>query len=335
MEQSFDTFVIGSSNQFAHAAALAVARQPGRRFNPLFLYGGTGLGKTHLAASIATFASEAEPSSSVIFVSADTFTNELIAALRSDRVAAFKDRYRSADVLIVDDVHLLSGRERTQDELFHTFNAIHDRCRQVVLVSHRGPEEIPGLEERLRNRFQWGLVVDIQPPDLETRIAILHRRARDLGIELQPDAALLLAEQVNSNVRSLDGALTRLAAMASLDGRSLSPAFVRDAIADGMVGRHGPVTFEEIAQAVCDQYGVSTQMLLSRRRTTHVALPRQVAMYLCRKLLDASYPRIGNLFGRDHTTALHGVRTISTRMQSDSSLHDTVELIGRRLGRGG
>lgn len=330
---TFDGFVVGASNQFAHAACLAVARQPGAHYNPLFVYGGVGLGKTHLASAIGNAILEDAPDANVAYVSSERFTTELIAALRSDRIAGFKRRYRSMDVLILDDVHLLAGRDRTQEELFHTFNVLHDAGRQIVLTGDRVPEDIPGLEERLRNRFQWGLVADIQPPDLETRVAILGRKAETDGVHLPEDAAMVLAERIPSNVRSLEGALTRVAAHASLERASISADYVRGLIARGALGRHGPITFDEIAQAVCDRYGLSVQQLLSRRRTKHVAVPRQVAMYLCRRLLDASYPRIGDLFGRDHTTALHGVRTISTRIKEDAGLQSVIETIEHRLAQ--
>lgn len=330
---TFDTFVVGASNQFAHAACLAVARQPGEHYNPLFVYGGVGLGKTHLVSAIGNAILASDPDGNVAYVSSERFTTELIAALRSDRVAGFKRRYRSVNTLILDDVHLLAGRDRTQEELFHTFNALHDAGRQIVLASDRVPEDIPGLEERLRNRFQWGLVADIQPPDLETRVAILGRKAEADGIHLPEDAAMVLAERIPSNVRSLEGALTRAAAHASLDRVALSAEYLLGLIGRGALGRHGPITFDEIAQAVCDRYGLSVQQLLSRRRTKHVAVPRQVAMYLCRRLLDASYPRIGDLFGRDHTTALHGVRTISTKIQQDVGLQTVIETIERRLAQ--
>jgi len=328
---TFDTFIVGGSNQFARAVCQAVARQPGEHYNPLFIYGGVGLGKTHLVTAIANAIIAANPAARVAYLSSERFTTELIAALRSDRVAGFKRRYRSLDVLILDDVQVLAGRDRTQEELFHTFNALHDLGRQIVLTADRVPEDIPGLEERLRNRFQWGLVADIQPPDLETRVAILERRAEADGVHLPEDAALALAEHIATNVRSLEGALTRVAAQASLSRLVISGSFVRHLIAQGQLGRHGPITFDEIAHAVCDRYGVSVQQLLSRRRTKQVAIPRQVAMYLCRHLLEASYPRIGSLFGRDHTTAIHGVRVISSRIRQDPALQAEVSTIEHRL----
>jgi chromosomal replication initiator protein len=331
---TFDTFVVGASNQFAHAACLAVARQPGEHYNPLFLYGGVGLGKTHLASAIGNAIVAENLGATVGYVSAERFMTQLIMAIRSDDVELFKRRYRDVDVLIVDDIQLLAGRDRTQEEFFHTFNALHDLGRQIVVTSDKVPEDIPRLEERLRNRFQWGLVADIQPPDLETRVAILGRKAEAQGIHLPEDAAMLLAEQIASNVRSLEGALTRVAAHASLEGVRISADYVRDLMARGGLGRHGPITFEEIAQAVCERYGLSVAQLLSRRRTKQVAMPRQVAMYLCRHLLDVSYPRIGNLFGRDHTTALHGVRTISAKIERDAVLQETIATLERRLGQG-
>lgn len=328
---TFDSFVVGASNQFAHAACLAVARQPGRHYNPLFLYGGVGLGKTHLASAIGNAVATQDREAKVVYLSSEQFTADLISALRSDRMSGFKRRYRAADVLIVDDIHFLAGRDRTQDEFFHTFNALHDRQRQIILTSDKVPEDIQGLEERLRNRFQWGLIADIQPPDLETRVAILERKAEADGIRLEPGASMVLAERIPSNVRSLEGALTRAAAHASLEGRGLTAALVEELVGRGALGRHGPITFDEIAGVVSDRYGVSVQQILSRRRTRQVALPRQIAMYLCRQLLGASYPRIGDLFGRDHTTALHGVRAISARLKSDPGLQATVDTLEQRL----
>lgn len=331
---SFDAFVVGASNQFAHAAALAVAKNPGRHYNPLFLYGASGLGKTHLTTAIATLMLQTDPQAKIERLSSERFTTDLITAIRTGGMDRFKRRYRTVDALIVDDVHMLAGRDRSQEEFFHTFNALHDAGRQIVLASEKAPEEIQNLEERLRNRFQWGLVVDIQPPDVETMVAILGRRAAADGIRLSREAAMLLAERVPANVRSLEGTLTRAAAQASLDGVELSGEYVRNLIDRGELGRHGPVTFEEIAQAVCERYRISRQELLSRRRTKHVALPRQVAMYLCRNLLDASYPRIGTLFGRDHTTVLHGVRAITSRVGQDATLQSVIESIERRLAHG-
>jgi chromosomal replication initiator protein len=330
---TFDTFVVGASNQFAHAACLAVARQPGRHYNPLVVYGGVGLGKTHLASAIGNAILANDPEAKVGYLSSEQFTMDLIAAIRGDQMAGFKRSYRAVDVLIVDDVQFLAGRDRTQEEFFHTFNALHDVGRQIVLTSDKVPDDIPGLEERLRNRFQWGLIADIQPPDLETRVAILERKAELDGVALPEDAAMILAEQILSNVRSLEGALTRVAAHASLEGKQISVQLVHDLLSRGALGRHGPVTFDDIAQAVCERYGLTVQQLLSRRRTQHVAVPRQVAMYLCRRLMEVSYPHIGDLFGRDHTTALHGVRTISSRLKRDPGLQATVDTIEQRLNQ--
>jgi chromosomal replication initiator protein len=327
---SFDTFVVGASNQFAHAACLAVARQPGEHYNPLLIYGGTGLGKTHLALAVAN-AIAATLETRVVYVSADQFTSELIEALRRRRMTGFKRHYRSADVLIIDDIQGLAGRDRSQEELFHTFNTLHDAGRQILLTSDRVPEEIPGLEKRLRNRFQWGLVADLQPPDLETRVAILERKAEEGGVHLPEDAAMLLAEHIPSNIRGLEAAMTRVAAAASLSHRSISANYVQNLITQGELSRHGAITFDEIAQAVCERYGLSIEQLLSRRRTKNVAVPRQVAMYLCRRLLEASYPKIGGLFRRDHTTALHGVKAVSTKLKEDAALQATIDTLQQRL----
>jgi chromosomal replication initiator protein len=328
---SFRNFVVGKSNQFAHAAARAVASQPGDHYNPLFIYGGVGLGKTHLVTAIGNAILDHDPNRHVTYLSADAFMNDLILSLRRDRMEAFKNRFRQVDVLILDDAQLLAGRERTQEEFFHTFNTLHAQRRQIVLTSDKVPKDIPDLEERLRNRFEWGLIADIQPPDLETRVAILERKADLDSIPLDHDVALFLAEHVVSNVRELEGALTRLGAHASLSGERLTLDYAREVLRASIRPLRPTVTFDAIVDAICTRFALRPADLRSRRRSKHVAQPRQVAMYLCRRLLGASLPRIGELFGRDHTTVLHAVGTTTRRLKDDLALQALVTAIEQDL----
>jgi len=328
---TFDTFVVGASNQFAHAAARAVAAQPGEQYNPLFVYGGVGLGKTHLATAIGHALLARTPEARVACLSADTFTNELVAAIRRDRVGPFKRKLRELDLLIIDDVHVLAGKERTQEEFFHTFNELHGERRQVVLTSDTVPRDIPGLEERLRSRLEWGLIADIQAPDLETRAAILQKKAELEDLPLGRDVALVLAEHVTNNVRELESALTRLAAEASLRHEPITVEGARRVLGKLAVSSAGIVTFDAIARAVCEHFALPPGDLRSRRRSRHVVVPRHVAMYLCRRLLDASYPRIGELFGRDHSTVMHGVNVIETRLKDDVAFQTLVSQIERAV----
>jgi chromosomal replication initiator protein len=333
LRYTFSSFVIGGSNQFAHAACRAVAGRPGNHYNPLFIYGGVGLGKTHLATAIGHAVLERHPDARIVYISAETFMNELISSLRRDRMEEFKRRYREVDMLLLDDVQLLAGRERTQEEFFHTFNALHEQRRQIVLISDKVPKEIPELEERLRSRFEWGLIADIQPPDVETRVAILQRKAELDGVALPPEVALFLAERIASNVRELEGALTRLAAHASLQHHPLTIDYARAVLQASLAGAAPAVTFEAITTVVCDHYALRQQDLLGRRRSKHVAVPRQIAMYLARHLLGASLPRLGELFGRDHTTIKHGVDATRDRVKSDVAFQLVVEQLEQRLRR--
>jgi chromosomal replication initiator protein len=326
---TFETFVVGASNQFAHAAARAVAAMPGEQYNPLFVYGGVGLGKTHLATAIGHAVLERTPEARVVCLSADAFMNELIAAIRRDRVAHFKRRLRDLDVLILDDIHVLAGKERTQEEFFHTFNSLHGERHQIVLTSDTVPRDIPGLEERLQSRLEWGLIADIQPPDVETRAAILLKKAELEDIALGRDVALLLAEHVTSNVRELESALTRLAAETSLRHEAITVEGARRVLGTIAGASAGVVTFDAIARSVCEHFALPPADLRSRRRSRHVAVPRQVAMYLCRRLLDASYPYIGELFGRDHSTVMHGVAVTERRLKDDVAFQTLVAQIER------
>jgi len=330
---TFSSFVVGASNQFAHAASRAVAAQPGHHYNPLFIYGGVGLGKTHLVNAIGHAVLERRPEARVAYLATDTFVNDLISSLRRDRMEEFKQRLRGVDLLIVDDVQSLSGRERTQEEFFHTFNTLHAQHAQIVLTSDKVPKDISGLEERLRSRFEWGLIADLQPPDLETRVAILERKAEIEGISISHEVALFLADQVASNVRELEGALTRLGAHASLHRHEITLEYAREAMQSLRPARQSLVTYDAIVGAVCERFGLRPADLASRRRSRHVALPRQVAMYLCRRMLNASFPHLGELFQRDHSTVIHGVTTIEHRMKDDPSFLLTVEQLENSIRR--
>jgi len=330
---TFSSFVVGASNQFAHAASRAVAAQPGHHYNPLFIYGGVGLGKTHLVNAIGHAVLERRPEARVAYLATDTFVNDLISSLRRDRMEEFKQRLRGVDLLIVDDVQSLSGRERTQEEFFHTFNTLHAQHAQIVLTSDKVPKDISGLEERLRSRFEWGLIADLQPPDVETRVAILERKAEIEGISISHEVALFLADQVASNVRELEGALTRLGAHASLHRHEITLEYAREAMQSLRPGRQSLVTYDAIVGAVCERFGLRPADLASRRRSRHVALPRQVAMYLCRRMLNASFPHLGELFQRDHSTVIHGVTTIEHRVKDDPSFLLTVEQLENSIRR--
>jgi chromosomal replication initiator protein len=329
---TFAEFVVGSGNQFAHAAAKAVANQPGEKYNPLFIYGGVGLGKTHLANAIGHhLLSGRERKLRVIYLSAEIFMNELISSLRRDRMAEFKERFRKIDALILDDVQFLAGRERTQEEFFHTFNSLHAERHQIVLTSDKVPRDIPDLEERLRNRFESGLIADIAPPDLETRVAILHKKAAHENITLTPDVALYVAQSVSSNVRELEGSLTRLVALASLRGCTITLDFARQALRDLISEKLVKPDIESIERATADLLHIKLSDLRSKKRTQPIALGRQVAMYLCRKLTECSFPAIGEHFGRDHSTVIHAYNLISKRVSDDPAFRQTIEKIERQL----
>lgn len=329
---TFSNFVVGGGNQFAHAAAKAVSDRPGQHYNPLFIYGGVGLGKTHLINAIGHETLVKLSHSSVFYLSSESFTNELISHIRRDRMDDFKNKFRKADVLILDDVQFLSGRERTQEEFFHTFNTLHERHRQIVLTSDKFPHEIQGLEERLRNRFESGLIADIQPPDLETRIAILQKKAQAKKIHLPSDVALFIASHVTANVRELEGGLTRLGALASMNNTPVTIDFARHVL-HNLVKEKGPeISVEMVQRAVAKYFGVRVGDLISKKRTQPVAFPRQVAMFLCRKMANASYPMIGIQFGgKDHTTALYACNTIEKRLKRDEELRAILDRIESTL----
>jgi chromosomal replication initiator protein len=326
---TFETFVVGSCNRFAHAAAKAVAEMPGRTYNPLYLYGGVGLGKTHLIQAAGHAIKQANPKLAVAYVSLERFMNELINAIRYgyDKTQAFRERYRTIDVLLIDDVQFITGKERTQEEFFHTFNALYDAQKQIVLTSDCPPRDIPGIEERLHSRFEWGLIADIEPPDLETKIAILKRKAESQQTDLPDDVALFLATNSKHNVRELEGSLIRLLAMASLRGLPLSKALAQDAVRNVLRrDEESGVSIRRIQNAVAAQYKVKVESLVARSNVRHVLLPRQLAMYLCKRLTKKSYPEIGRQFGgKHHTTVMHSVQKIDRLISSDVDIRGTVD----------
>ncbi|HLW61227.1 MAG TPA: chromosomal replication initiator protein DnaA [bacterium] len=319
---TFDTFVIGSGNRFAHAAALAVAEAPAKAYNPLFIYGGVGLGKTHLLQAIGNYVLTHKQLAKVMYVSSEKFTNDLINSIRDDKTVQFRNKYRTADVLLIDDIQFLAGKERTQEEFFHTFNALHESSRQLIISSDRPPREIPTLEDRLRSRFEWGLIADIHPPDYETRIAILRKKADLDAITLPDEVAQFIAQRISSNIRELEGALSRLRAHAQMTGTSLSIELATEVLRDLLPqARIRPVTIPAIQRAVAEFFGMRVEEMKAKRRTKGIAFPRQVAMYLSRELTDASLPRIGEEFGgRDHTTVMHACDRVKSAILQDTHL---------------
>jgi chromosomal replication initiator protein len=326
---TFESFVIGASNQFAHAACKAVASQPGCHYNPLFIYGGVGLGKTHLANAIGHETLRRDPHARVAYLSADTFMTELVTALRRDRMEEFKNLFRRLNLLVIDDVQFLAKWERTQEEFFHTFNALYEARRQIVLISDKIPKDINGLEERLRNRFEWGLIADIQPPDMETRVAILEKKADFEGLDLPREVAIYIASHVDSNVRELEGHLRRLSASASLSKTAITVETARSVLKDLLRDRRS-VSIETIQRRTCEHYGIRMADLLSKKRARNIALPRQVAMYLARKLTSESFPAIAERFaGRDHSTVIHAFQTMARKLRDDDKLRTAVEHLER------
>jgi chromosomal replication initiator protein len=329
---TFENFVIGASNQFAHAACVAVANQPGDNYNPLFIYGGVGLGKTHLVNAIGHQAAAHRPGLKVAYLSSESFMNELIASLRRDKMDEFKRKFRNVDILILDDVQFIAGKERTQEEFFHTFNSLYESHKQIVITSDKFPKEIPGIEDRLRNRFEWGLIADIQPPDMETRVAILQKKAEVERVHLPHDVAIFLASNIDSNVRELEGSLTRLGAFASLTKAAITIDLAKDVLRNTLNGAKREVTVENIQKTICDYFNIKLGDLKAKRRTQNIALPRQVAMYLCRKYTEASFPGIGDKFGgRDHSTVIHASKTIERRIKEDPHMQSTIEKLERNL----
>ena len=329
---TFAEFVVGSSNQFAHAAALAVANRPGEKYNPLFIYGGVGLGKTHLATAIGHHLWAASSRQrKVLFMPAEVFMNELINSIRREKMGEFKDKFRRVDALILDDVQFLAGRERTQEEFFHTFNSLHSERHQIVLTSDKVPRDIPGLEERLRNRFESGLIADIAAPDLETRVAILQKKAALECLNMPSEVAMYIAQNVSSNVRELEGCLTRLAALASLNTSPMTIDFARQSLRDLIRSHESKPDIEAIQRTVADFFHIRLTDLKSKKRTQHIAFCRQVAMYLCRKITESSFPTIGEHFSRDHSTVIHAFNLIQRRVTNDSAFRFSIEKIEREL----
>ena len=322
---TFANFVVGSSNQFAHAAALAVADRPSRSYNPLFLYGGVGLGKTHLMHAIGHSIRIEHPNVTLAYVPSERFTNDLVTSIRYDRTAGFREKYRNIDVLLMDDVQFLAGKEKTQEEFFHTFNSLYDAQRQIVISSDSPPHEIPTLEERLHSRFQWGLIADIQAPDLETKVAILRKKAALQQVELPDDVAFFISTNTKSNIRQLEGSLIRLIAYSSLIGEEISLDLAQSTLKDLTESAHRVITIGEIQRVVAQHYSLTVSQLISRSNSPRIVVPRQIAMYLCKELTQASLPQTGRAFGnRHHTTVLHAVRKISRLIGNDPLLHSTV-----------
>jgi chromosomal replication initiator protein len=322
---SFDTFIVGPSNQFAHAACRAVAEAPSRSYNPLFIYGGVGLGKTHLMHAIGHYVLNHLRSLKLTYISSERFMNEMINAVRYDRILDFRERYRSVDVLLVDDIQFIAGKEGTQNEFFHTFNALYDAQKQIVISSDCPPHEIPSLEERLRSRFEWGLIADIQPPDLETKVAILKKKAETDGIPLPDAVSIYIAGKIKSNIRELEGSLIRLIAYASLTGREISLPLAQDVLRNVLQHDERAVTIEGIQKFVSDYYQLKLIELKSRNNSKSVAMPRQIAMYLCKNLTNASLPEIGKSFGgKHHSTVIHSIRKIEDLRQRDGDFNSLI-----------
>jgi chromosomal replication initiator protein len=318
---TFDSFVVGSCNQFAHAASLAVAEAPGKTYNPLYLYGGVGLGKTHLMHACGHAIKQRNPHLRLCYLSSERFMNELINSIRYDKTQGFREKYRSVDVLLIDDIQFMAGKERTQEEFFHTFNTLYELQKQIVITSDCPPREIPTLEERLHSRFEWGLIADIEPPDLETKVAILKRKAETMGVSIPDDVALLIASRVKNNVRELEGSLIRLVAISSLRGIPISKDIVQDAIRN-IAGEEdsGVITIQQIQKVIATNYKLTVDQLVSKNNSRQFAFPRQIAMYLCKKLTKHSYPEIGRAFGgKHHTTVMHSCEKIQLLSAADSS----------------
>ena len=330
---TFDSFVIGNSNRFAHAASLAVAEAPAKAYNPLFIYGGVGLGKTHLMHAIGHYILENNPNAKVEYVSSEKFTNELINAIKHDKNEEFRNKYRHVDVLLIDDIQFIAGKEGTQEEFFHTFNALHDANKQIILSSDRPPKEILTLEDRLRSRFEWGLIADIQVPDFETRMAILKKKADLERLNVPNEVMVYVATKIKSNIRELEGALIRIVAYSSLTNRAVSVDLASEALKDIISKKQGKsITIESIQDIVSSYFNLRVEDFKSQRRTRNVAYPRQIAMYLSRKLTDMSLPKIGEEFGgRDHTTVIHAYEKISENLKTDEGLQSTVDDITKKL----
>jgi chromosomal replication initiator protein len=330
---TFDAFVIGSGNQFAHAACQAVAERPSKAYNPLFLYGGTGMGKTHLMQAIGHEIKRRTPQSAICYVSSEKFTNEMINSLRYDKMISFRDKFRTMDVLLIDDIQFLAQKERTQEEFFHTFNALHEAMKQIVIASDRPPKELAEFEDRLRSRFEWGLIADIQPPDLETKVAILQKKAEQERVTLPVDVALFIASNIRSNVRELEGALIRLVAHSSLIGATITLPYTQQVLKNFIDSQARKVTIESIQKAVAEQFGLRLVEIKSKNNSRSIVYPRQIAMYLAKHLTEASLPEIGRQFGgKHHTTVLHSVDKIEELRKTDKDLNRLLNKMTEQLG---
>ena len=331
---TFESFVIGDSNRFAHAASLAVAEAPAKAYNPLFIYGGVGLGKTHLMHAIGHFCLQHNFNSNVVYTSSETFTNDFINSIRDNRTMHFRNKYRNVDILLIDDIQFLAGKEQTQEEFFHTFNALHESNRQVIISSDRAPKEIPTLEERLRSRFEWGLITDIQPPDYETRVAILRKKARNENLSIPNEVLLFIADHVNTNIRELEGSFIRVIAYASLSEKTICLELAREVLKDLIYNkdRDPVISVKLIQQMTADYFNITFSDIIGKKRTKSFSLPRQIAMYLARQLTDESLPYIGEQFGgKDHTTILHGCKKIKRDIEKDYNLKKAVDNIQKMV----
>lgn len=330
---TFDSFVIGAGNRFAHAASLAVAEAPAKAYNPLFIYGGVGLGKTHLMHAIGHYVQEHNPNASVLYLSSEKFTNEFINAIMDNKAGNFRNKYRNVDVLLIDDIQFLAGKEQTQEEFFHTFNTLHEENKQIIISSDRPPKEIPTLEDRLRSRFEWGLITDITPPDLETRIAILNKKAKAEGLDIPSEVMLYIANQIDTNIRELEGALIRVVAYSSLINQDIDASLAAAALVDIIPDRKPKViTVQAIQEVISERYNIKLTDFAARKRTRSIAFPRQIAMYLSRQLTDLSLPKIGEEFGgRDHTTVIHAFDKISEMIDEDTNFAKDIDEIKEQL----
>jgi chromosomal replication initiator protein len=330
---TFDAFVIGSGNQFAHAACQAVAERPSKAYNPLFLYGGVGMGKTHLMQAIGHEIKRRSPQAAICYTSSEKFTNEMINSLRYDKMISFRDKFRTMDVLLIDDIQFLAQKERTQEEFFHTFNALHESMKQIVIASDRPPKELAEFEDRLRSRFEWGLIADIQPPDLETKVAILQKKAEQERVTLPTDVALFIASNIRSNVRELEGALIRLVAHSSLIGAEITLPYTQQVLKNFIDSQARKVTIESIQKAVAEQFGLRLVEIKAKNNSRSIVYPRQIAMYLAKHLTEASLPEIGRQFGgKHHTTVLHSVFKIEELRKTDKDLNRLLNKLTEQLG---
>ncbi|MBM4122795.1 MAG: chromosomal replication initiator protein DnaA [Nitrospira sp.] len=331
---TFKSFVVGASNQFAHAACRAVADAPAKAYNPLFIYGGVGLGKTHLLNAIGNHVAE-QPDVKIAYVTTEQFTNEVINSIRYDKMVELRKKYRNIDMLLVDDVQFLAGKERTQEEFFHTFNTLYEAHKQIVLSSDRFPKDMPDMEERLRSRFEWGLIADLQPPDVETRIAILRKKSEDEGVRMPDDVVQFLAVNMKNNIRELEGSLVRLGAYSSLTGQTITMDMAKNVLRDIIGEKKKIIAMDDIEEAVATRFHVKIADLKSRRRSKTLVYPRQIAMYLCRELTSSSFPEIGRQFGgKDHTTIIHACKQITKALEKDNTLKATLESLKAQITKG-